>query len=158
MDEEILAKYRELRQPHISLYTGSGARYHYQVRAEQALKYARYHVQVTRQWAQAEADGLVRLRTEPDYCVDFADLAGDCFDPTANPNIQPHILAKQEREYRERINWEGVWVLIGEYKCRCCGAWRVADSVGGIVGQDYDGVDLDIKAATLDMLPLEAVS
>lgn len=150
MNARILAKYRELRLDHIALYTGTGYRYHHKVTAIRALESARYHVDVTTRWEQAESEGLVRLQIEPDYDADLANLEGDCYDPGVNPDIQPHILARQRKEFFESVDREGVWGIIGQYRCPCCGNWQDAGSCWGFVGHEWSGYDLDIMAATLE--------
>jgi len=154
MNAAVIAKYHQLRQDHISLYRGTGARYHHKVPASRALDIARRHVDITTRWEKAEAAGLVRLTLEPDIDADLADLAGDCFNPDANPTIQPHILEREYQEFVDRVNRDGVWGVIGEYKCPCCDHWTVADSCWGFVGDDWQesGYDLDIMHATLSQL------
>ena len=150
MKAQIMAKYRELRKDHIGLYAGTGARYHHKVTAARALKSARYDITTRERWEQA--GDSVRLRIEPDLDADFDNLAGDSFNPDANPDIQPHILERQEKEFLDQVNREGVYGIIGEYRCPCCGEWNQADSCWGFVGDDWHEVDLDIMGATLNAM------
>ena len=149
MNAQIMAKYKELRKDYIGLYSGTGKVYHHKVKADQALKLARYHVTTKERWEQA--GDSVRLRIEPDYDADFDFLCGDSFNPDVNPDIQPHVLERQEKEFLDLVNREGVYGIIGEYRCPCCGEWNQADSCWGFVGDDWHEVDVDIMSATLDM-------
>ncbi len=76
----------------------------------------------------------VRLRTEPDpEPYEF----GDAEDVDATQAL---------------IDSEGVWGLIGEVRCPCCGTWRHVDSVWGCVGESGGSVEWysdDIMAACL---------
>ena len=104
-------------------------------------------------WQQAENDGLVRLRIEPDELCDYDNLAGDSFNPEVNTDIQPHVLAREEREFIDKINRDGVWgIIIGEFWNG--EEWIHADSVWGFVGDDWkdSGYDLNVKDATLAQL------
>ena len=98
------------------------------------------------------SDDIVRIRIEPDDSADLDNLLGDCFDPDVNSDIQPHVLARQRQEEIDRINRDGVYGIIGEYKCPCCGNWQQVDSCWGFIGDDWkdSGYDLDIKQAALD--------
>lgn len=144
-------EYHRIRQDHVARYTGTGRIYHHKVPAAAALDSARRIVDITTRWDDAEDKGLVRLTVHPDYHSDIEDLAGDTYNPIANPDIQPHILARQYREFVNRVNQEGVWGIQSEHKCPDCGQWVTDDSVWGFVGDDWEGsgYDLDLKAAAL---------
>ena len=107
-------------------------------------------------WEKAEDAGLVRLRVEPDETYDLVDLLGDCYDPKVNPDIPPDKLARERRWEMERIERDGVWGVVGEYKTDVCptcgrgGEWKHGDSGWGFVGDDWkDDADVDIMAETL---------
>lgn len=85
-----------------------------------------------------ENEERVRLRVESDetYCYEDSD------DPDATP--------AQRAEMHDRIDRDGAWGLIGEY--RQGDEWIVADSVWGFVGNDYEDslYDTDIMRATIE--------
>jgi hypothetical protein len=111
------------------------------------------------QWADAEDKGLVRLRVEPDEHCDLGDLFGDTFDPRVNTGIKPERLEREKQAEIDRINRDGVWGIIGEYRCPTCGKWTQADSCWGFVGDDWreSGYDLDIMATALERIRLNTV-
>lgn len=150
MDTDILREYKRIRQPHVGRYAGTGKVHHYQPKAADALKSARYTVTTQRKWDDliSREVGTVRLRTEPDTIVDIDDLAGDCYDPKANPDIQPHVLAREYMEFVELVNREGLYGLIGEYWNG--EEWVNAGSCWGFVGDDYGGYEYDIMNAAID--------
>lgn len=151
MDAQIMTEYQKIRTPYYAFFAGTGAHYQHQVTAEQALKLARYHVKVNTIWnAHAESD--VRLQIEPDDSADIDFLMGDSFDPEVNPEINPSKLSKEKEAFINRLDRDGVWGIVGQYKCKACGHWLTADSVWGFVGDDWQesGYDLDVKASTLD--------
>ena len=94
----------------------------------------------------------VRLITRPDEMCSMDDLKGDTFNRAANPEIPESRMAREEKAFEELVEREGVYGLIGEYKCPCCGHWEHGDSCWGFVGNDYGGYEYDIMQATLDAL------
>lgn len=92
----------------------------------------------------------VRLRLEPDECCSYEDLAGDSFDPLVNSDICASQLEREEQAFKDRINRDGVWGLIGEFWDGS--DWERADSCWGFVGDDWEdsGYMEDIQSATLD--------
>jgi len=103
-------------------------------------------------WEEAEVAGVVRFRVEPDQDVDLDDILGDAYDHKVNPGILPAVLDAQRRDEIERIERDGVWGIVAEYACPCCGQWIVSDSCWGFVGDDWknSGYDDDVKQMTLD--------
>src|ERR1700676_388487 len=59
--------------------------------------------------------GNVRLRLVPDETCSLEDLEGDRFNPKANINIPTSRLEHDRKEFIEKVNREGVWVIVGEY-------------------------------------------
>lgn len=104
---------------------------------------------VEARWADLESVGLVQLTWEADEYATIEDLEGDCFNPQANPDMDPAQLAEERREFIRTVEREGVWGLCGEYRLSEEDDWQHADSVWGLVGDD-DFYVPDIKAATLD--------
>lgn len=131
--------------------------------AARQLKEAKRDAMIRAAWETAEESGLVRLRVEPDDVCDLDNLLGDCFDPTANPDIKPERLEREKQHEIDRIDRDGVWGVIGEYKSSVCptcgrgGEWEQADSCWGFVGEDWkdSGYDLDIMAETLSKAGIE---
>lgn len=96
---------------------------------------------------------LVRLRIVPDD-ADFNNLCGDTFDLKYNPNIRPAKLARELAEFREKVERDGVWGVIGEFRTSAKEPWQHADSCWEFVGDDWkdSGYDVDIKEETLRQL------
>lgn len=119
-------------------------------------RYAFHHAKTEDTWLDRECGefdepelGNVRLQIIPDEMADYAHLAGDSFNPDVNSDISPSLLERQEKEFKERINRDGVWGVVGEYFNG--EKWIHADSVWGFVGQDWEnsGYDSGIKSETL---------
>ena len=103
---------------------------------------------INRKFGHAEFCGLVRLVPRPD---DEPYDPGDC------------ELDEHDRDRRER---DGVTGITAEFntgrECTCnsdysgdickCGAWEIADSVWGFIGDDWkdSGYDADLRRAALD--------
>jgi len=126
--------------------------YFRQRRLGNRARWAYQHAVTQARWDAMESEGLVRLDIRPDEDCGFDDLAGDMFNRKANPDIPESRMAKEEKEYRERIDREGVYGIVGEYFDG--EEWVDADSVWGFVGDDWrdSGYDSDIKRATMDAL------
>lgn len=101
-----------------------------------------------------ESLGLVRLDIRPDDTADMEDLKGDCYNPDVNPDISPSRLAREEKEFEDTVNRDGVYGLIGEYRTDEGEEWNHADSCWGFVGEGYkdSGYDTDIMSATISAL------
>jgi len=150
LSTQVLKIYRKFRLPNVGMIPGTGKRYHTQTPANRALESAIYNEKVNRLWSEHEGES-VRLLLLPDDTRSIEDLEGDTYNPDANPDIPAATLARERKEFIERINNDGVWGIVGEYRCNTCRQWTTADSVWGFVGDDWQGsgYDLDIKAATL---------
>lgn len=121
--------------------------------AGMALTQARYALQAdqTRSEFQAlEKEGKVRLTKEADDWMSLDDLMGDCFNPDANPSVNPNKLEREKEEFLARVERDGVWGIKGEYFNGT--SWIETDAVWGFVGDDWhrSGYDTDIMRATLD--------
>jgi hypothetical protein len=114
-----------------------------------AAKWAFHSAKVLAQWQNLGGED-VRLRVEPDEGISFDNLEGDCFNPVVNSDIPASKVAREQKEFRQRVNDEGVWFVVGEYR-DAFGRWRSADSCGGFVGDDWrdSGYDTDIMEATI---------
>lgn len=138
--------------------------------ARAALHNAKYHLYRTallRRWNDAGGDivdsyeandgwdmgdSRVRIVAIPDEHCDMDDLKGDCFNPDLNDSINPNRLAREEREFEERVNRDGVWGFRAEY---WNGAeWIETNSIWGFVGDDFIGsnYDDDLMESALDAL------
>ena len=155
MNTKVLERYKELRQDHINRSPYTGKVYHYKCSAERALNYAKREINVMLAWEQYE-DELVMLEIVPDesyHSID--DLFGDIYNPDVNIDINPERLAKEEQEAIERADREGIWGIVGKFKCNCncprCDGWHTSDSVWGFVGDDWkdSGYDIDVMHQTL---------
>lgn len=91
----------------------------------------------------------VRLTVHEDTHFSIEDLEGDCFDPSLNPDIDRCILLKEQNKFRERVEYLGVFGIVGEYWTGRC--WKVADSVWGFVGEDWrgSGYDIDVMSSAI---------
>jgi len=100
----------------------------------------------------ATGKGLVRLKVVPDDAYEIDDLAGDTFNPKANPNIPPARLERERKAFAESVDRNGVWGIVGEYFDG--EQWQHGDSVWGFVGENWQdsGYDRDVMALTLDAL------
>jgi hypothetical protein len=109
-------------------------------------------------WERLEEAGLVKLEVKPDEHVDLEDLEGDMFDVELHEDTVPGgartILAQQKR-FRERVERDGVWGIVGSYRAEPSGEWIEADSCWGMEGyDDYENNEIadDVKWATLEAL------
>ncbi len=123
-----------------------------------AAKSALYSARINSEWRAFECGNdepefgifCVRLQIIPDDCCDMDNLKGDTYNRKANPDIQESRMAREEKEFEERVDRDGVWGVVGEFWNGS--KWTQADSCFGFVGDDWkgSGYDDDIKRATLD--------
>jgi hypothetical protein len=88
----------------------------------------------------------IRMIVVVDNDYDIENLKGDSYNPEVNPDIDIDLLKRGEEEFEDRVSEEGVCGIISQFKCPCCGSWMDADSVFGIVGDDWteSGYDTDL--------------
>jgi len=97
---------------------------------------------------KAVRDGKIRItRFNDDFCS-YAELAGDCFNSSVNPDVDPDTLAKDERNFKARIRRQGVWVY--ESASWTGREWQsdigIFDNIlGGNVGYDFFGSGYEIQ-------------
>lgn len=93
--------------------------------------------------------GPVRLILEPDESYSLDNLKGDTYNRAVNPDIPESRMAREESEFEERVERDGVWTLVGQYWDG--ETWQHADSCCGFVGDDWkdSGYDTDIMNTTL---------
>ena len=74
----------------------------------------------------------------PDYDSTVDDLAGDCYDPKANPDMDPKTLEIEFKRFKQRVEMDGVvgYVLEKWNPIPGCG-YQCIDSCFGFIGQ-YD--------------------
>lgn len=106
-------------------------------RASEAIRNAR---------VQVEFDACsARLTWEPDGTL-FDDSYLDTW------GLSPANLTQARARLRSQIEDLGVWSLVVEVPCCTCGAWRIVDSVSGLVGQDGGGYEFDLMASALAVI------
>jgi len=117
-------------------------------------RFAYHAATINQRWRAAQEAGLVELAIEPDEWISFEDLTGDTYNREANPDIPEARMAREEAAERERIDREGVWGIVGRYRVSPDALWKVADSICGFIGNDFEGsgYDVDVKSETLDRL------
>lgn len=93
-----------------------------------------------------ESEDRVRLHTEPE--IDYYD---DSYIDTW-AHLSERSKARLKEEIAERIDREGHWILIGQWRKSPDDAWESADNCGGFIGDDYidSGYDSDIMRATIE--------
>ena len=104
-------------------------------------------------FGRLEEQGRVRMTQGADD-LSFADLAGDCYDPDVNSDINASLLKKQENQERERIDVDGVWCHSSWWRTDRDDGFEAADSCGGFIGDDFEGSGYseDLKNEALDEL------
>ncbi len=109
---------------------------------------------VTAAFDAAEYEGLVKVEAVPEF--DVYD-EGEMFDPKVNPDISPKRLAREQKELHERIERDGVWILVSYFRTDPEQEWIEVDSVGGFIGEDFEdsGYDVDLKSAAVEALENE---
>jgi len=104
-----------------------------------------------------ESLGLVRINIIPDAHCSMDDLKGDCYDVALNASTVPggeRTIKAQEKAFEAKVERDGVWGVVGEYRTSADEQWEQADSCFGFVGDDWkdSGTDTDIMYATLKAL------
>lgn len=160
MNTQLLKAYLKERAPHFQQFLGGGSKT-YQTMATYAIR----EVRTRMEWEALDGEivgeydrdqdretGSVRLRIVADDCCNFDDLEGDTFDPDVNSDVPRARLEREQKEFREKVNRDGVWGVIGEYFNGK--EWVHVDSCFGFVGEDWkeSGYDIDIMRATIDAM------
>lgn len=87
----------------------------------------------------------MRLIRHIDECFDIENLKGDCYNPTANPDIEPDELKRQEQEFEDRVYSDGVYGYeVQRWNPEIDCGWEHVDSIYGFVGNDFEGSGYDI--------------
>lgn len=130
-------------------------------------KYNLYRAALSRKWSNAggeivaeydarkeweAGDSRIRIVEMPDCCVEMDDLKGDSFNPDLHDDINRNRLAREEREFEERVSRDGVWGYRAEYWNGS--EWIETDSIWGFVGDDFNEscYDDDLMDSALDAL------
>lgn len=99
--------------------------------------------------------GKIRLTRQADIHGGFEELAGDCFNPAANPSVPAEKLKREAENFRRKIRRTGVWAMISEYWTGR--EWKRFDNItdniiGGFVGHDFfgSGYELQVMEAALE--------
>jgi len=116
--------------------------------------YEKDKVQVNR-IIDAIKNGKISIgRDEDDHCS-FDDLAGDCFNPDANPDIDPAKLKREENAYKAKIRRSGVWGYRSSYWTGR--SWEDSEglehsAICGFVGFEFfgSGYELQVMEEALD--------
>lgn len=96
--------------------------------------------------------GQYRIVEHADSCVELDDLKGDCFNPKANPSLDPEKLKEEEQHFEDLVAREGVFGYALEKWDPAVGAgWTHVDSCWGFVGQ-YSESDEYFKHYIVDEL------
>jgi hypothetical protein len=98
--------------------------------------------------------GVFRIMMVVDDTYTFEHLCGDVYNPEANPDINPTVLARQKRAFRARVNREGVFGAVMQCRDTPTGEWVDVESGWGYVGDDFigSGYDIDYLACGDDWL------
>lgn len=167
MNPELIAAYRKARAPYFpasypgrSHFTGARSALHQarmtlECRATRAAWDAAGGETVPAYEARddwEEGDSRVRIVEHPDECACMDDLKGESFSPDVNHDINPNILAREEREFEERVQRDGVFGYVAQWWDG--DDWQDADSIWGFVSDDFtgSGYDDDLMRGALDAL------
>lgn len=81
-------------------------------------------------------NGPYRIVEIVDEGADLENLMGDCFNPKANPDIDPEKLAEDEKHFLDLVNREGVFgYVLEKWNPETGKGFEHVDSCFGFVGQ-----------------------
>lgn len=159
-----LDHWRDLRRPRFS-DSYPGVPLVYPALQAWRMAWSEVHSEDTRRrWQEAGGDiipdhdlakfgGLVCIVCCADSYADIDDLAGDMFVERLHPDINPNILAKEEREFHERVERDGVWGYRAMVRDRA-GHWDEVDAIWGFVDDDFKGSGYDVNLMNAAMSAL----
>ena len=77
-------------------------------------------------------DRLIKIEsdTEPAEAWFIESLKGDTFNPEVNTDIEPSLLAFEEKGFEKLAYAEGIYFYTSYYKCVCCGKWENSIGIG----------------------------
>ena len=122
-------------------------------RALNLWKYIKRKARIQRQFEALEDAELVRIRREPDEFMSYEDMAGDTFDPS-NASTVPggmRTIKAEEKEYKRKLEQDGAWGIIGEYRASATDKWIQGDSIWGM---EYDYAFSEDNDCLLDVMEL----
>ena len=98
--------------------------------------------------------GLTQIIMVEDDDYNFEDLCGDMFNPEACPDIPAEQLAREKRNFRARVNRNGVHGVIVQCRATPTAEWVDVESCWGWVGMEFvgSGTDNDFIEAANDWL------
>ena len=98
--------------------------------ARDAIRAAR----IVKRFEDLEGGGRVRLRLEPEV-ESYFDVYGE---PEGYTDIhgRRHSAEEEHQEICGMIDLHGLWFVVAEVRCPCCGAWEWADSIGMCIYRD----------------------
>ncbi len=90
-------------------------------------------------------DELIKIEsdTEPASKADVERLKGDTFNPLVNTDIDPSLLAWEEKGFENLAYEEGLYFYTSYYKCFHCKEWLRADNINMFVGDTNKGSGYD---------------
>jgi len=98
-----------------------------------------------------EGLGYIRITYEADHFVDIDELAGDTYNPEANPDIPKARIDREFEVFKRRIEAEGVWSVLAQYRLDLTADnWQTVDSIWGFVGQDCHDYEGDLLESAYD--------
>lgn len=111
--------------------------------AHNALKAARSNVE----FKKLELMGVVKFEVVPDESLYDDSYVDDWTDMTESQR------AAKKREIWAMIENEGVWQILAQTRCPCCGQWIIVDTVSGFVGDSYtdSGYDSDVRFSAISL-------
>ncbi len=153
--QRIRKAYREHRKPYVSNnrddWTAGPTCGPFHTSASGALRLAKRDVLI----ARLERADLIRVKAVPDEFMEWDDMVGDCFSES-NADTVPggmRTIKAQESAYRRRLDSEGVWGFVGEYRLSPGSAWVEADSLWGCDDpSETSETALEVQSATIDSL------
>ena len=94
--------------------------------------------------------GLYRIIERQDEYADLENLKGDCYNPEVNSDIDIDKLKKEEVDFEDLVNREGVYGYeLQRWNAEVDKGWEHVDSCWGFVGQ-YSESDETFKHYIVD--------
>lgn len=98
------------------------------------------------QFKRLEDTGRARIIAEPEV-NNYFDVYGEPDDP------------EEKQDIIDLIEREGIYYVLVQVCCKCCGQWKTVDSIGMIIGNPTDPVNnpyyADLARAAIDAIEKE---
>lgn len=115
------------------------------------------------QFDAAESDDLVRIEVEPDCDYDAGEHEHGKVNHLGrwvpikdyrDPETGDRVKASDHCTECQKLERDGAWVVVGQWRLSPHDKWQTADCCGGFVGDDWrdSGYDTSIMQACLDAL------